>query len=91
MLGVSPQYPGLEASRCCCTRLACPRWPRRWIVVLLCRLMLVTVLCDAVEELTGDARAGGMAVAAYAVSPQFVFFNSQFAYQTLAYHSPWRR
>ena len=30
------------------------------------------------------ARAGGLAVAFYALSSQFVFFNSQFAYQTLA-------
>ena len=46
--------------------------------------MLVLVLCDAVEHLTGSPRKGGLAVAVYALSAQFTFFNSQFAYQTLA-------
>ena len=55
------------------------------IVVLVCpRTVLVTVFCDAVEQLTGSMRAGGLAVAVYALGPQFVFFNSQFSYQTLA-------
>jgi hypothetical protein len=53
-------------------------------VVLAARVALVLALCDAVEQLTGSPRAGGLAVAAYSVSAQFIFFNSQFAYQTLA-------
>jgi len=84
LLGVSPQYPGLEAVTVLLHQIGLPTMAAAMTVILLCRLTLVTVLCDAVEQLTGDARAGGMAVAAYAVSPQFVFFNSQFAYQTLA-------
>lgn len=54
------------------------------VVVIVCRLVLVTVLCDTVERLTGSERAGGLAVAVYAMSSQFVFFNSQFAYQTMS-------
>lgn len=84
ILGVSPQYPGLEALTVLLHQTGLPAMVAAWIVVLLCRLTLVTVLCDAVEQLTGDIRTGGLAVAAYAVSPQFVFFNSQFSYQTLA-------
>ena len=84
LLAVSPQYPGLEALTVLLHQMGLPTMAAALVVVLLCRLTLVTVLCDSVEQLTGDARAGGMAVAAYAVSPQFVFFNSQFAYQTLA-------
>ena len=53
-------------------------------MVLAARVALVLALCDAVEHLTGSPRAGGLAVAAYSVSAQFIFFNSQFAYQTLA-------
>ncbi|MFN8032832.1 MAG: hypothetical protein U0Q47_05940 [Mycobacterium sp.] len=84
ILGVSPQYPGLEALTVLLHQTGLPTMVAAWVVILLCRLALVTVLCDAVEQLTGDVRAGGIAVAAYAVSPQFVFFNSQFSYQTLA-------
>jgi hypothetical protein len=53
-------------------------------VVLIARVVLVLALCDVVEHLTGSTRAGGLAVAAYAVSGSFVFFNLQFAYGTLA-------
>jgi hypothetical protein len=53
-------------------------------LILVARLVLVFVLCDAVEHLTESSRAGGLAVAVYALSPQFVWFNSQFSYQTLS-------
>jgi hypothetical protein len=84
LLEVSPRYPGLEAVTVLVHQLGVPTMASAVIVVLVARVVLVTVLCDAVEQLTGNARAGGIAVAVYAVSPQFVFFNSQFAYQTMA-------
>jgi hypothetical protein len=84
LLEVSPRYPGLEAVTVLVHQLGVPTMASAVIVILVVRVILVTVLCDAVEQLTGSARAGGIAVVVYAVSPQFVFFNSQFAYQTLA-------
>ncbi|OBK81694.1 hypothetical protein A5650_25165 [Mycobacterium sp. 1164985.4] len=84
LLEVSPRYPGLEAVTVLVHQLGVPTMAAAVVVILTARLVLVTVLCDAVEQITGSARAGGLAVAVYAVSPQFVFFNSQFAYQTLA-------
>lgn len=84
MLGVSPRYPGLETVTALLHQLGLPVMVAALAVVLVARLALVLVLCDAVEHLTGSPRAGGLAVAVYAVSSQFVSFNSQFAYQTLA-------
>lgn len=84
LLEVSPRYPGLEVLTTLVHQLGIPAMASAFIVILICRLLLVTVLCDAVEQLTGSARAGGLAVGIYALSPQFVFFNAQFAYQTLA-------
>lgn len=84
LLEVSPRYPGLEAVTVLVHQLGVPTMVAAFIVILVARLVLLAVFCDAVEQITGSARAGGLAVAAYAVSPQFVFFNSQFAYQTLA-------
>jgi hypothetical protein len=83
-LEVSPRYPGLESVAALFQQLGLPMMPAATVVVLVARLVLVLVLCDAVEHLTGSPRAGGLAVAVYAMSAQFVFFNSQFAYQTLA-------
>ena len=84
LLEVSARYPGLEALAALVHQLGVPTMASALFVVLSARVVLVSVLCDAVEQLTGSIRAGGLAVAVYAVSPQFVFFNSQFSYQTLA-------
>lgn len=84
LLEISPRYPGLEVVTVLVHQIGIPTFVAAYIVILLCRVVLVTVLCDAVEQLTGSAQAGGLAVAVYALSSQFVFFNSQFAYQTMA-------
>ena len=83
-LAVSSRYPGLEAVTAVFHQLGLPVMIAAVAVVLAARVALVLALCDAVEQLTGSPRAGGLAVAAYSVSAQFIFFNSQFAYQTLA-------
>lgn len=84
LLAVSPRYPGLEAVAAFVHQFGLPLMFAATAVVLLARLALVLTLCAAVEHLTGSPRAGGLAVAVYAISPQFVFFNSQFSYQTLS-------
>lgn len=84
LLGVSPHYPGLESFTALLQQLGLPMMGAATATILIARLMLVLTLCDAVEQMTGSPRAGGLAVAAYAISAQFVFFNSQYAYQTLA-------
>jgi hypothetical protein len=83
-LAVSSRYPGLEAVTVLFHQLGLPVMVAAVATVLAARVALVLALCDAVEQLTGSPRAGGLAVAAYSVSAQFIFFNSQFAYQTLA-------
>ena len=83
-LGVSPRYPGLESVAALFHQLGLPVMVAAIAVVLVARLALVVVLCDAVEHLTGSPRAGGLAVAVYAVSAHFVCFNTTFSYQTLA-------
>lgn len=92
VLEISPRYSGLEAVTVVFYQLGMPEMLASLVVILLARLLLVALLCDAVEQLTGSLpgqrwsarRAGGLAVAVYAVSPQFVWFNSQFSYQTLS-------
>jgi len=84
LLEVSPRYPGLEAVTTLLHQVGIPTMAAATVVILICRAVLVFALCDAVEHLTGSERAGGLAVAIYALSSQFVFFNSQYAYQTMA-------
>lgn len=84
LLQVSPRYPGIETITAFVHQTGIPTMASAIVVIIACRTVLVTVLCDAVEQLTGSMRAGGLAVAVYALGPQFIFFNSQFSYQTLA-------
>lgn len=84
LLEVSPRYPGLEATATLVHQLGIPTMAATFIVIIASRVVLVTVLADAVEQMTGSLRASGLAVAVYALSSQYVFFNSQFAYQTMA-------
>jgi hypothetical protein len=84
LLSVSPRYPGLEAVAALLHQLGLPLLVAVTAVVLIARLVMVLVLCDAVEQLTGSSRAGGLAVAAYACSAHFVPWDSMFAYQTMA-------
>lgn len=83
-LGISPRYPGLESVAALFHQLGLPVMVAALAVVLVARLALVVVLCDAIEHLTGSPRAGGLAVAVYAVCTHFVCFNTTFSYQTLA-------
>jgi hypothetical protein len=84
ILEVSARYPGLEAITALVHQLGLPVLAAATTVIFVARLALVATLCDVVEQLTGSERAGGLAVATYALSPQFIFFNSQFSYQTVA-------
>jgi hypothetical protein len=84
LLDVSPRYPGFEALAALFHQLGLPVMAASITVVLVARLALVLVLCDAVEQLTGSSRAGGLAVAVYACSAHFASWDAQFAYQTLA-------
>ena len=84
LLQASARYPGLEAITALVHQFGLPVMAAATTVLFVARLALAVTLCDAVEQLTGSARAGGLAVAAYAVSPQFIMFNSQFSYQTVA-------
>ncbi len=83
-LGVSPRYPGLETVTVLFHQVGLPLMGAAMAVVLVARLALVLVLCDAVEHLTGSPRTGGLAVAVYAMSAHFIAFNTMFSYQTLA-------
>ena len=84
VLEISPRYPGLEVTTVVLHQLGLPVMAAATVLILVARLVLVFVLCDAIEHLTASSRAGGLAVAVYALSPQFVWFNSQFSYQTLS-------
>ena len=85
MLRVGPNYPGLELFSGVVTRLSgMPVILAMSVVVLFCRLLLVLTIYNASLTVSPSHRVASLAVIFYAISPQFYFFNSQFAYQTMA-------
>lgn len=85
MLTVGPNYPGLEIFTGIVVRLSgLPVIEATILVPLLCRLLLVLILYNATLTISPSRRVASGTVIFYALSPQFYFFNSQFAYQTMA-------
>ncbi|MBV8463113.1 MAG: hypothetical protein JO368_07455, partial [Acidimicrobiales bacterium] len=85
VLPVSPYYPGLELAT------AATRWFTglplvidQLIVLAAVRVVLVLGVFLVVERACHSSRAGGVAVLAYAASPQFYGFDAQYAYETIA-------
>ena len=85
VLPVSPDYPGMELFTGAVVRLTgLPVIIGMSLVVLLCRLVLVQVLYSSALTVSSSYRVAALTVIFYNISPQFYFFNSQYAYQTMA-------
>ncbi|GAA4121669.1 hypothetical protein GCM10022215_26780 [Nocardioides fonticola] len=85
MLPVSPHYPGLELATYALWWLTgLPPVACQALIAVLCRIVVVVALFALAERVSRSARTAGLVVLLYSASPQFVFFNAQYAYQTLA-------
>jgi hypothetical protein len=85
MLTVSPRYPGLELFTGVLIRqTGLPVMAGMTLAVFICRVLLVLFIYHGALAVTRSYRRASLMVIFYAASPQFYFFNSQFAYQTLA-------
>ena len=85
ILPVSPYYPGLELATAAAKWLTgLPLVVDELIVLAAVRVVLVLVVFLVVERACHSSRAGGIGVLAYAASPQFYFFDAQYAYETIA-------
>ena len=85
LLAVSPDYPGMELFTGVVIRLTgIPYVLGASITVLLCRLLLVMIIYESALTVNPSHRVASLVLIFYAASPQFFFFNSQFAYQSMA-------
>jgi hypothetical protein len=82
---VDPVYPGLETVTTAFSTLAgLSIFTSGLIVIGLARLILALALFLTVERIAGSARVAGVATALYMTNPTFLFFDAQFAYESLA-------
>lgn len=85
LLPVSPMFPGLEIVTTSLSMVTgLPLFASGVIVVATARTLLVLALFALVEQVTRSARIAGIAVAIYACNPHFLFFDANFAYESLA-------
>jgi hypothetical protein len=85
LLTISPIYPGLEMVTNAVsdlTGLSLTLSGR--IVVGVGHLLLVLALYLLFERVTGSARLAGIATALYMTNPHYLFFDAQYAYESIA-------
>jgi hypothetical protein len=85
ILPVTPHYPGLEvASAGVHGVTGLSAHASGSVVLILARMIMSLGLFLIVERIASSSRVAAIAVLIYIANPQFLFFNSQFSYQTLA-------
>ena len=85
LLGVSPYYPGLELSTTALSSISgLSIFDSGLIVLLAARLVFVLSLFFFFAMVSGNTRVAGIACLVYMANPKFLYFNSQFAYESLA-------
>ena len=85
ILPVTPRYPGLPSVTAAVASLTgLGIFGSGLLVIAVARLILVLGIFVLVEAVSGSSRAAGIAALVYAANPNFVFFDAQFAYESLA-------
>ncbi|MBS2964718.1 hypothetical protein KGA66_16795 [Actinocrinis puniceicyclus] len=78
-------YPGLAVATDALARLTGLSVYTSGLILIGCaRLTLVGALYLLVDELLGSARAAGVAVLVYAAGPNFLYWDAQYGYESLA-------
>ncbi len=85
LLTISPVYPGLEMVTNAVSALTgLSLYLSGRIVVGVAHLLLVLALYLFFERVSGSARLAGIATALYMTNPHYVFFDAQYAYESIA-------
>ena len=78
-------YPGLAVATDALVRLTGLSVYTSGLILIGCaRLVLVGALFLLVDELLGSPRAAGVAVVVYAAEPNFLYWDAQYGYESLA-------
>lgn len=80
-----PAFPGLETTTAALAQLAgLSIFHAGAIVIGVARGVLMLALFLVIERVSGSPRAAGIGVAVYACNPSFLYFDAQFAHESLA-------
>ncbi len=85
LLAVSPFYPGLElVTNAISTMSGLPIFESGMVVLFAGRLVFMGALFFFLAMVSGSARVAGIACLIYMANPKFLYFNAEFAYESLA-------
>ena len=84
ILLASPYYPGLEIASDLLVRAGFSTWEAGMIVVGAARVLMMLALFLLYERASATRRLAGVAALVYAANPGYLFFDAQFAYESLA-------
>lgn len=85
LLLVSPLFPGLEvATSALTTATGTTAFESGVVIVGAARLLLVLGTFLFLAQVTGNDRIAGVATFVYMANPNFLFFDAQFGYESLA-------
>jgi hypothetical protein len=85
ILEVTPRYPGLESITAGLSSMSgLGSFGAGLIVIGAARLVMMLGLFLLFERVSGSARVGALATVIYTANANFLFFNSQFSYESLS-------
>jgi len=85
LLPVSPLYPGLESATTAVAAMSgLSVFHAGIVVVATARLLMVLALFALYSEVSRSTRVAALATVLYMTNPHFLFFDAQFAYESLA-------
>lgn len=85
LLPVSPFYPGLEIVTNAFSRLSgLNTLSAGFLVIGIAHLLMVLAFFLLCEQISASARLASIATIIYMTNPHYLFFDSQFAYESLA-------
>ena len=85
VLSATPYYPGLEGATASLMKAGGVSVFSAGIVLIgLARLLIVAALFALLERVAGSARVAGIGTAVYAGNANFLYFDAQYSYESLA-------
>jgi hypothetical protein len=85
LLPDTADYPGMQIATAAVHNLTGLSLHSAGIAVLVAvRVVMTIALIRITQRITGSVYAGCLAALIYATNPQYIFFNSQFSYQSVA-------
>ncbi len=82
---IAADYPGLHAlTAALVTATGAPIWDVAVVLIALFHVSTLLGIFAIVRGLGGSDRAGAIAAVVYSISPLYIFFDAEFAYESLA-------